>query len=55
MEIKTESDDVDEGVQVRENRPLSAITSAESQSRWNSPRIRKRIGAMKGLHKSISS
>lgn len=56
MEIKSESDDVDEGVQVRENRPLSAIASSEVySSRWNSPRIRKRMSAMKSLHKSISS
>lgn len=54
MEIKTEADDADEGVQVRENRPLSAI-STDFSSRWNSPRIRKRLNAMRNLHKSVSS
>lgn len=54
MEIKSEADDVDEGVPMRENRPLSAISN-ENPSRWTSPRIRKKLRAMKSFSKSISS
>lgn len=54
MEIKTEADDVDEGVFVKELRPLSALIS-ENQSRWNSPRIRKKLRAATSFNKSMSS
>lgn len=53
MEIKTEADDVDEGVSVKELRPLSALL--ENQTKWNSPRIRKKLRASMSFNKSISS
>lgn len=51
MEIKTEADDVDEGVSPNELRTTSAglLTPA---SRWNSPRIRKKLKHMKSFGKS---
>jgi transient receptor potential cation channel subfamily A protein 1 len=54
MEIKSEEDDVDEGVSVKEMRPLSALLS-ENPSRWNSPRIRKKLRAATSFNKSLSS
>jgi transient receptor potential cation channel subfamily A member 1 len=54
MEIKTEADDVDEGVSVKELRPLSAMLS-ENPSRWNSPRIRKKLRSAMSFNKSLSS
>lgn len=53
MEIKTEADDVDEGVSVKELRPLSALLS-ENPSRWNSPRIRKKLRAASSFSKNMS-
>lgn len=44
MEIKSEADDVDEGVSTKEMRPISARLS-EDPSRWNSPRIKKKLRA----------
>lgn len=38
MEIKTEADDVDEGVSPSEIRPLTA-----SSNKWTSPKIRKKL------------
>jgi hypothetical protein len=38
MEIKTEADDVDEGVSPNEIRPLLGIAS-----KWTSPRVRKKL------------
>lgn len=52
MEIKTEADDVDEGVNPRELRPLSGIVG--STTRWNSPKIRKKLRAAISFQKSIS-
>lgn len=48
MEIKTEADDVDEGVSPSEIRPMSAVIGTANSavvvgSRWNSPRIRKKL------------
>ena len=54
MEIKTEADDVDEGVSVKDLRPLSALLS-ENTSRWNSPRIRKKLRATMSFNKSLTS
>jgi hypothetical protein len=52
MEIKTEADDVDEGVSIKEMRPLSALLS-ENASRWNSPRIRKKLQAALSFNKNM--
>jgi transient receptor potential cation channel subfamily A protein 1 len=38
MEIKTEADDVDEGVSPNEIRPLLGIAN-----KWTSPRVRKKL------------
>lgn len=54
MEIKTEADDVDEGVSVKELRPLSALLS-ENPARWNSPRIRKKLRTSMSFNKSFAS
>ena len=53
MEIKTEADDVDEGVSVKELRPISALLS-KNPPRWNSPRIRKKLRAAMSFNKSIN-
>lgn len=47
MEIKTEADDVDEGVQKSENRVNSA-------SRWTSPRIRKKLQSVRSFSKNFN-
>jgi hypothetical protein len=52
MEIKSEADDVDEGVSIKEVRPLSGIIN-DNPSRWTSPRIRKKLRALKGFNKSF--
>lgn len=54
MEIKSEADDVDEGVSVKEARPLSAISN-DNPSKWTSPRIRKKLRTLKSFSKSIST
>lgn len=48
MEIKSEADDVDEGVPLKESRPLSAVSS-DNPTRWMSPRIRKKLRAVKSF------
>jgi len=53
MEIKSEADDVDEGVSLKVSRPLSAISN-ENPSRWTSPRIRKKLRTLKSFNKSIT-
>lgn len=53
MEIKTEADDVDEGVSVKELRPLSAMLN-ENPARWNSPRIKKKLRTAMSFNKSLS-
>lgn len=40
MEIKTEADDVDEGVSPNDLRPVMSASS-----KWNSPRIHKKLRA----------
>lgn len=52
MEIKTEADDVDEGVSPTELRVSSAVHTAGAQSRWTSPRIRKKLKHAKSFNKS---
>jgi transient receptor potential cation channel subfamily A member 1 len=49
MEIKTEADDVDEGVTLR---PKSG--AGLNSSRWTSPKIRKKLKSAVGLNKSFS-
>lgn len=53
MEIKTEADDVDEGVSVKEIRPLSALLS-DNPSRWSSPRIRKKLRSALSFNKNLN-
>lgn len=52
MEIKTEADDVDEGVSPNELRATSAVTGTAAASRWTSPRIRKKLKHAKSFNKS---
>ncbi|XP_058459841.1 transient receptor potential cation channel subfamily A member 1 isoform X2 [Malaya genurostris] len=51
MEIKTEADDMDEGVATHDHRGLAALGNA---SRWSSPKIRKKLRAALSFNKSIS-
>lgn len=52
MEIKSEADDVDEGVSPNELRPLSAnVCTMSTGSRWTSPRIRKKLKHLKSFSK----
>ncbi|XP_058054410.1 transient receptor potential cation channel subfamily A member 1 [Anopheles bellator] len=50
MEIKTEADDVDEGVPTSDVKGLKASRT----SRWSSPRIRKKLGATLSFNRSIN-
>lgn len=44
MEIRTEADDVDEGVSPHELKsPMGHVGALSTQSRWNSPKIRKKL------------
>ncbi|XP_055299666.1 transient receptor potential cation channel subfamily A member 1 isoform X2 [Sitodiplosis mosellana] len=52
MEIKTEADDVDEGVSPNELRVSSAVSPTGGPSRWTSPRIRKKLKHAKSFNKS---
>lgn len=53
MEIKTEADDIDEGVSPNELRAPSASSSTGGNaSRWSSPRIRKKLKHAKSFNKS---
>lgn len=53
MEIKTEADDMDEGVSSNDlMRATSAISSTGASSRWTSPRIRKKLKHAKSFNKS---
>uniref|UniRef100_A0A1B0CK24 Transient receptor potential cation channel subfamily A member 1 n=3 Tax=Lutzomyia longipalpis TaxID=7200 RepID=A0A1B0CK24_LUTLO len=54
MEIKTEADDVDEGVPPNDLRPLSAAPfSSVNNSRWTSPRIRKKLRSAISFNKNL--
>lgn len=48
MEIKTEADDVDEGVSPNELKPC---TTGYSATRWNSPTLRKTLKHAKSFNK----
>ncbi|XP_032598623.1 transient receptor potential cation channel subfamily A member 1 isoform X2 [Drosophila grimshawi] len=52
MEIKTEADDVDEGISPNELRSVVGLTSA-GLNRWNSPRIRNKLRAALSFNKSM--
>ncbi|XP_030385456.1 transient receptor potential cation channel subfamily A member 1 isoform X3 [Scaptodrosophila lebanonensis] len=52
MEIKTEADDVDEGISPNDLRSVVGIGSAGS-NRWNSPRIRNKLRAALSFNKSM--
>lgn len=54
MEIKTEADDVDEGINVSDLKPLSVIPKTNTTSRWQSPRIRKKLRTSMSFNKSFS-
>lgn len=53
MEIKTEADDVDEGVSPSDLRSISSGLSSASGSRWTSPRIRNKLRAALSFNKGI--
>ncbi|XP_041563932.1 transient receptor potential cation channel subfamily A member 1 isoform X3 [Drosophila elegans] len=52
MEIKTEADDVDEGIPPNELRSVVGLRSAGG-NRWNSPRIRNKLRAALSFNKSM--
>ncbi|XP_037720528.1 transient receptor potential cation channel subfamily A member 1 isoform X4 [Drosophila subpulchrella] len=52
MEIKTEADDVDEGISPNELRSMVGLRSAGG-NRWNSPRIRNKLRAALSFNKSM--
>ncbi|XP_016959263.2 transient receptor potential cation channel subfamily A member 1 isoform X1 [Drosophila biarmipes] len=52
MEIKTEADDVDEGISPNELRSMAGLRSAGG-NRWNSPRIRNKLRAALSFNKSM--
>ncbi|XP_065074384.1 transient receptor potential cation channel subfamily A member 1 isoform X2 [Ochlerotatus camptorhynchus] len=55
MEIKTEADDVDEGVATSDVKSFGALRGpGGTTSRWSSPRIRKKLRAAISFNKSIS-
>lgn len=55
MEIKTEADDVDEGVATSDVKGVGALRGPNgTTSRWSSPRIRKKLRAAMSFNKSIS-
>ncbi|KAL9905738.1 transient receptor potential cation channel A1 [Glossina fuscipes fuscipes] len=53
MEIKTEADDVDEGVSPNDLRGTGSNSGNSSSSRWTSPRIRNKLRAALSFNKSI--
>ncbi|XP_058975803.1 transient receptor potential cation channel subfamily A member 1 [Musca domestica] len=53
MEIKTEADDVDEGVSPNDLRDSNGRSSTSSGSRWTSPRIRNKLRAALTFNKGI--
>lgn len=52
MEIKTEADDVDEGVSLHDLRPTLMSNVSVPAQRWSSPHIRKKLNHMKSFSKS---
>ncbi|XP_037942116.1 transient receptor potential cation channel subfamily A member 1-like [Teleopsis dalmanni] len=55
MEIKTEADDVDEGVNPNDMRSLSSYNTVSASSRWTSPRIRTKLSAALSFNKSFET
>ncbi|GAB0086812.1 transient receptor potential cation channel subfamily A member 1 [Sergentomyia squamirostris] len=54
MEIKTEADDVDEGVPANDLRPLSSVSFTNiNTSRWTSPKIRKKLRSAVSFNKNL--
>jgi transient receptor potential cation channel subfamily A member 1 len=53
MEIKTEADDIDEGVSLKDIRPLSASLAENHPSRWSSPAIKKKLRAAVSFNKHL--
>lgn len=53
MDIRTEADDMDEGVPAHEFRLQMAANNAFYTSRWTSPRIRTKLRAAISFSKSI--
>uniref|UniRef100_A0A1I8PQU6 Transient receptor potential cation channel subfamily A member 1 n=1 Tax=Stomoxys calcitrans TaxID=35570 RepID=A0A1I8PQU6_STOCA len=53
MEIKTEADDVDEGVSPNDLRSTNNHSSSANGSRWTSPRIRNKLRAALSFNKGI--
>lgn len=53
MEIKTEADDVDEGVSPGDFRDPSSRNSNSTGSRWTSPRIRNKLRAALSFNKGM--
>lgn len=52
MEIKTEADDVDEGVSPNDLRASSTVSGTGTTTRWTSPRIRKKLKHAKSFNKT---
>lgn len=52
MEIKTEADDVDEGISPNDIRVSTTVANTGAPSRWTSPRIRKKLKHAKSFNKS---
>lgn len=52
MEIKTEADDVDEGVSPNDLRATSVVSATGIATRWMSPRIRKKLKHAKSFNKT---
>lgn len=52
MEIKTEADDVDEGVSPNELRAPTGVSATGAATRWMSPRIRKKLKHAKSFNKT---
>lgn len=53
MEIKTEADDVDEGVSPNDLRNTNSGGTSSNGSRWTSPRIRNKLRAALSFNKGI--
>lgn len=52
MEIKTEADDVDEGVSPNDLRAPTGVSATGAATRWMSPRIRKKLKHAKSFNKT---
>lgn len=52
MEIKTEADDVDEGVSPNDLKSPGGHCMVTASARWNSPKIRKKLKHAMSFNKS---